>query len=350
LAQALAQARQRPSDQSPSASQADPQASPTALQPARGSHLLRDLAELKSQLRTLLDEVPGPGGVHPATDIHEFHDMIEFGIDHRLLAPIFRTWLQWRSSPQTMRRYLAGDPASPAARMRGESLREWFCHAWTASLTFDTAPATPANGPEILALIGPTGSGKTTTLAKIASKFRLDNRQNNAIVLSLDTHRLDAANQWKQISACLGVPSRTLATQEDAMIWAERIHDYDWVGIDTPGSFAPDSPAGRVYGSLLAQCNQLKTVLTLPATHHDSANRRHLTWAQSLNARHVLFTKLDETDRLGGIVNLTMDHPLALTGFSTGTRVPSDWTMADAHACWHNVLAPADNTALEIAS
>lgn len=170
------------------------------------------------------------------------------------------------------------------------------------------------------------------------------------MILSLDTHRIDAANQWKQISACIGVPSKTLVTIEDAIIWAERIKDYDWVGIDTPGSFSPDSPAARVYGSLLAHCPHVKTVLTLPATNHDSANRRQQEWAKGLNAQHVLFTKLDETDRLGGIVNLTFDQPMTLTGFSTGTRVPADWTEAAPEACWQHVLAPAQNPAMEMAS
>src|SRR5690606_12919676 len=110
-------------------------------------------------------------------------------------------WLAWRTAPAGVRRYLAQEPGSVAGKMQGASLREWLWHGWLqADVILEGFGARPTLGRdlEMVGLIGATGSGKTTTLAKLASIIRRERHKNVAIV-TLDTQRFGATEQWRRI-------------------------------------------------------------------------------------------------------------------------------------------------------
>lgn len=120
----------------------------------------------------------------------------------------------------------------------------------------------------------------------------------------------------------------------------ERWASADWIGIDTPGGMTPESEAGRCYGSVLAHCTQMKTLLVLPATYQEAICREQMRRSQVFKAGPVLFSKLDEMDRRGGIVNLTLSGEWKIDGFATGPRVPKDFEPISREALWRRVLAP----------
>ncbi|MCE5229411.1 hypothetical protein LLG95_07420 [bacterium] len=318
--------------------------------PATGksSDLLEDLGLLRSQINQLLtgDESPDSSCIthHSSLDLADYHDLIARGVDHRVIAPQFRAWLNWRLAPKTMRHYMAAQGNGPAAKMEGDSLREWLWQAWAAEQGLEANPdsglSTQDSELRTLALLGPTGCGKTTTLAKISSKLRQEGRQNIAIA-TLDGCRFGAVEQWRRIGKLIGVEIHEIASEADATRCMESWDSLDWVGIDTPGGMTPDSTAGRLYGSILARCPNIESAVVVPMTQQEPISRRSIERGKSFGASRLLFTKLDETEQTGSILNLTMNQQLKIDGFATGTRVPEDWERASADSLWRRVLAPA---------
>ncbi len=314
--------------------------------PAGGKNvdLLEDLGLLRSQIHALLDGDPAR---QSSLDFSDYHALIARGLDHRAMAPQFRAWLDWKLAPVALRRYLAAQ-GGPAARMQqGESLREWLWLAWSeqqgleANAEARSSLSPQASTPGIVALLGPTGSGKTTTLAKIASKLRQKERQKNIVIATLDASRFGAIEQWRRLGKLMGVEIQEIVTEADATRCMESWEGFEWVGVDTPGGMTPDTAAGRLYGSILARCPAIESSVVVPMTQQESISRRHIERGRGFGARRLLFSKLDETEQTGSIFNLTMNQQLTIDGFATGTRVPEDWEGASAEGLWRRVLAPA---------
>jgi flagellar biosynthesis GTPase FlhF len=326
--------------------------------------LLADLGELKAQLNTLFETAttPRPQSVqhaeldHPELDLSDYHALISLGIDHAVLAPHFRAWLQWRTASPQLRRYLLAAGDGPMAKMQSESLREWLLHIWSDAQQSDllgfvaglagrslVGAQASSSVPRIIGLLGPTGAGKTTTLAKLASISRQENRQKTVIV-TLDTHRLGATEQWRKLSKIMGTEVHEIVTQADLTRSMETWGHFDWIGIDTPGSMTPGVPAGQLYGHLLAHCNDLKTVMVLPVTQQEQLSQHQMQLGQSMGADQIVFTKVDEGRRAGGslgsIVNLSLGRRWPVAGLTTGTRVPEDFAPATSATLWEHVLAP----------
>jgi flagellar biosynthesis protein FlhF len=317
---------------------------------AAPSALLDDLAMVRAQIRDLLDDGISEDQLARArVDLTDYRGLIEQGIDHRILAPHFRNWLQWRTASPALRNYMrSGDADGSIARMQGDSLREWLWHAWCRQQQlaagdplahWSSTPPNPAKGPKIVGLLGASGVGKTTTLAKVASKLRQENRQNIAVV-SLDTRRFGAVEQIRRLAKLLGVTLHEVVTQEDLRRSMETWARFDWVGIDTPGAMDPASPAGDIYGSILAQNHPVRSLLVLPATQNESVSRRQIQQARDYQAQGFIFAKLDENPRSGALLNLTMDTAMKIDSLSTGLRVPDDWHPASPATLWDRVLAP----------
>jgi flagellar biosynthesis protein FlhF len=303
--------------------------------------LLEELGQLRAQIRMLMEtaqtpQTPAAGGV----DLADYRALLAAGIDHRLLAPHFRSWLAWRTSSSAVRRYLAQSGDGIAARMQGESLSEWVWLVWRQmqGLGDREADEPGLKRPRMVGLVGPTGGGKSTALAKLSSKYRQSGCQ-NIVILTLDTQRIGATDQWRRWAKLIGIEIHEVVTPTDLSLSMESWDRRDWVGIDTPGGMTPESKAGELYGSILARCPHLETVLTLPVTQDETVCRFQMDQSRPVKADKVLFTKLDESPRRGTIVNLTLDGAWKIDGFCAGTRVPQDWEPASGQSLWRHLVA-----------
>lgn len=311
--------------------------------PAISDDVLHQMGLLKSQFPLLLTEAPGGArDIRDHKDLLEYRYLLDQGIEPSILAPAFRRWLNWRTD--------TGEPGSDAAPifnprlvMKGRGYREWLWNEWLhkmrAHARMRLKSRRGGRGPAMMGVVGANGVGKTEILAKVASKLRLKDRQKVAVI-SLDTQRVGAMEQWKRYSKLMDVAFIPIVSQEDIDRCAEYFANFDWIGVDTPGAMEPDESAGRLYGSLLAACPNLRTSLVLDAQHRDQLNRNRIDQMKPFNPDEMIFTKLDQTTDRGGLVNLTMEEPWYIEGASTGRRVPEDLVKATPRNLWNWVFEP----------
>jgi flagellar biosynthesis protein FlhF len=180
----------------------------------------------------------------------------------------------------------------------------------------------------VVALVGPTGVGKTTTIAKLAARFAQRNRQRDIALVTLDHYRVGAQEQLFSYGRLLGVPVHTVSPEQDLAATLEQLSDRRLVMIDTAGM-------SQRHKTLLQQINKLKAlgtrvtnyvVLAANAANPDEVVRRFA----ELKPAGCILTKLDEAERIGASISATVRHRLPLAYITDGQRVPEDLHLAHA--------------------
>lgn len=179
--------------------------------------------------------------------------------------------------------------------------------------------------------IGPTGVGKTTTIAKIASMLKLSKKVKVALVTS-DTYRIAAVEQLKTYANILGVPLKVVYSSEEVEAIMEELEKYDLVLIDTAGRSHNNKEQREDLHRLLEVVpeQEREVFLVLSAT---TKYRDLVKISQSyseITKYSLIFTKLDETDAIGNIFNIRMLTGAPLSYMTWGQNVPDDIGKADA--------------------
>jgi flagellar biosynthesis protein FlhF len=180
----------------------------------------------------------------------------------------------------------------------------------------------------VVALVGPTGVGKTTTVAKLAAVAALVDRQRAALV-SMDQFRVGAAEHLECYAELIGVPLEVAHDARSLEIVLRRLHDADVVFIDTAGRSPRDLAALQAMADALRGVEEpVETLLCLPANLRQSeleaATERHAC----LRPNGLVATKLDEAVYHGSILAAQHLARLPLVHLTTGQRVPEDIEMA----------------------
>jgi len=183
--------------------------------------------------------------------------------------------------------------------------------------------------PCVVALLGPTGVGKTTTTAKLAAHHRLQ-KQKRVGLVTMDTTRVGGSEQLQAYANIIDVPCVVAQTPHDVAEAISAYAAYDLVLIDTPGRTAADSTGLADLRVLLDAARPHETHLLVSAT-----TRRVDLWEtargfQPLSPGRIAFTKLDETTAFGDILNFADHTQLPLSYFSTGQTVPDAIEVAAA--------------------
>lgn len=183
------------------------------------------------------------------------------------------------------------------------------------------------NCPKIIALVGPTGVGKTTTTAKLAAMYAMNKGANVALVTT-DNFRVGAFEQLKTYSKIMGLPLESAATPKD-LVKAVEIHgDKDLIIIDTAGRSPKDQDRLEELKVLLDSGLNIEMHLCLSATTKDKELSDIISRFSVLPISRLLFTKLDEGESLGSIVNIHLRSKLQLSYFTNGQMVPEDIVVA----------------------
>lgn len=178
-------------------------------------------------------------------------------------------------------------------------------------------------GPSIVAIVGPTGVGKTTTVAKIASEAIL--RKNLKVgLINLDSYKVAAFDQLATYSKILNVPFRSAASTEDLKAAIGDFQSLDLILIDTTGRSHKDPDSLKQMQAMIAEIPGARTGLVLSATTRDSELYEMCARFGCFQPEGVIFSKLDEASHYGTIVNVQQKTRLPLLYFTTGQRVPED--------------------------
>lgn len=178
-----------------------------------------------------------------------------------------------------------------------------------------------------VAFVGPTGAGKTTTLAKIAARAQLDHGRRVSLI-TIDTYRIGAVPQLASYAEILGVPLLVAHTPAELARAVEETRDADIVYIDTVGR----SPLGggvEGLGPFLDAAAPDEVCLVLSATTRPADSLRAATSYGRLRPDRLCVTKLDETDDHSTVPLLSEATRLPLSWLGTGQGVPDDLEAAE---------------------
>lgn len=186
---------------------------------------------------------------------------------------------------------------------------------------------TPAEkGPKVVLFMGPTGVGKTTTIAKIASRFAVDEKKKVAL-LTADTYRIAAAEQLRTYANIMEVPFRVVYTAEEAREAIESFRDVDFIFVDTAGHSHQNEEKldnMKILMEAVGQIAEYQVFIVLSATTKYRDLLKIASSYRELTDYQLIFTKLDETATLGNLLNvkLYVDTPVAFVTY--GQNVPDD--------------------------
>lgn len=234
-------------------------------------------------------------------------------------------------------REITAGAARPAKKGR-EALRAWLCDRVRDRV--HTSPDLIAQpGPRIVACVGPTGVGKTTTLAKLAARARLDLGRSVGVV-SLDTFRVGAVEQWQRYASLMGIPLH-VAHEASGFQRAIRETRAELILVDTAGRSASNVTSVLADSLRAITSHQVHTMLVVPAwLRAGDAERVAASYSDPLPTE-VVITKLDETEQIGGAFHAAMPRNLPLAYLCNGPRVPEDIQDASVDAALA-ALFPAD--------
>jgi flagellar biosynthesis protein FlhF len=184
------------------------------------------------------------------------------------------------------------------------------------------------NSPRIVALIGPTGVGKTTTIAKLAANSRLREKKRVGL-LTTDTYRIAAVEQLRTYAKIIDVPVEVAVTPDEVAPALKRMANCDVIYIDTAGRSQNDAPRLDELNRFLkaAQPHQIHLVLSGAAGHKTLSHTAERF--KTLGVSSIIFTKLDEAVGFGVILNVLRQVDRNLAFVTNGQNVPNDIQKAD---------------------
>ncbi len=182
------------------------------------------------------------------------------------------------------------------------------------------------NGPKVVLFIGPTGVGKTTTIAKIASCFSLEEKKRVAL-LTTDTYRIAAAEQLRTYANILEVPFRVIYSDEEFLEAISDFQECDYIFVDTTGhSHQNEEQFGRIEALLksIPGETEYQTFLVLSATTKYKDLLKITEKYQGITNYQLIFTKTDETNSLGNLLNIKLHVDTPIAYITSGQNVPDD--------------------------
>jgi flagellar biosynthesis protein FlhF len=183
------------------------------------------------------------------------------------------------------------------------------------------------DGPKMVAFVGPTGVGKTTTIAKIAAEYALRRGQKVALV-SLDTYRLGAVDQLRIYGEIMEVPFEVAGGKEDLRRIVASHSDKDLILIDTTGRSHQDKDYSGQLKEIFDAVGGVEIHLVLSVTAQEKLFNATYHQFSSIGVDRVLFTKLDEGLSFGSLFNFSVRNRLPISYFTSGQRVPEDLEVA----------------------
>jgi flagellar biosynthesis protein FlhF len=288
--------------------------------------LQADIEQLKSMVVELASgaqtrENPRDEADHDLTEelVKTMQDLVTAGVEKKLARQLVRT-AAFELNPSQLH-----DEALIQEKVAEQLMNE----IQVGDLLAGVGAGQGVSACSVITLVGPTGVGKTTTIAKIASLGILEKRLRVGLI-NLDSYKVAAADQLATYAKIMNVPFRSVSTKDEL---TQAIYDFsslDLVLIDTTGRSQKDQESLLQLRHMLNGLPNNRNALMISATTKDSDVHEVISRFRIFNPVGLVFSKLDETSVYGGIYNAHRRCGLPLLYFTVGQRVPEDIERASA--------------------
>ncbi|MGZ0085263.1 flagellar biosynthesis protein FlhF [Caldibacillus thermoamylovorans] len=279
-----------------------------------------ELKELRRVIGQLSERRLAPAYPPPLAAIEQ--RLIDQGLADSYIREVMERLLErWYANP-------SGRSSAAAAGWAKEAVRGLL-----SSLPFAGA----AQAKKYSILLGPTGVGKTTTLAKIAGRAVLEQGKTVGFITT-DTYRIAAIDQLKTYAHILDAPLAVCYNAEEFREAKRKLAHCDLVFVDTAGRNFRDPQYIDELQQTLEFDSETETLLVFAATGKYEDMRAIYSRFSRLPIDRLIVTKLDETDSFGAIVNVLLDSRLGAAYFTNGQNVPDDMVDASAERLVHLLL------------
>lgn len=275
--------------------------------PRPDHHLTEEIQQMKKMMFKLFEQSNGQdSAVGPFSKLEE-----------RLKEHEFDTELI-----QDMLHYMIDEADEPLQQLSEEDMRE-HAKAYLKRLIPAENIKGIAEGTKIVHIVGPTGVGKTTTIAKLAAEKVLKQHKKVGFITS-DTYRIAAVEQLKTYATILNIPLEVVASPQDLPRALEVLKDCDIIFMDTAGRNFRNPMYVSELNSLLRTYENSETILTLSLTMKYKDMQAVTHNFSQFHLDKILFTKKDETNTYGSIFNIAKEFSLPLSYITNGQNVPDD--------------------------
>jgi flagellar biosynthesis protein FlhF len=176
------------------------------------------------------------------------------------------------------------------------------------------------SGCQVVAVVGPTGVGKTTTVAKLAARHAIEHNKNVAII-SLDSDRVGASEDLKVYAKAIGVPIKAAATPSAFNAAVNEFRQFDTVLVDTSGFNPKKQEQIDDLKACLNMIDGIETHLALSTMTKEGDLLNTLRCLNTLDVQYLIFTKLDESCSYGNLVNVLVQNPVPLSFVTNGREI-----------------------------
>lgn len=183
----------------------------------------------------------------------------------------------------------------------------------------------------VFALVGSTGVGKTTTIAKIAARFAHSHGKRSVALISTDNFRIGAQEQLQQYAKLLQIPLLTANSSEELSDCLGMLTDKKLVLIDTAGVSQNDMRLSEQFHTLHQGSPEIQPLLVLSANTQLAALNQTIKNFEKVRLAGSIVTKLDEAASLGGVITTSIRHQLPINFCGLGQQVPEDLEVMKSH-------------------
>ena len=278
----------------------------------------RQVAGQIDELHAMVEKLCSQEASAPVHDLpeavfHAFTDLIEAEVDEAIV----RQWIDEIRSEADGR--TIGDAALVKARVT-ELLEDEIKVAGPIQTVADKC--------RVVALVGPTGVGKITTIAKLAANYRLREKRRVGLI-TVDTYRVAAVEQLRTYADIIDLPMEVVATPREMHEAVARMSHLDLVLRDTAGRSPRDDVKIQELKSMLSEAEPDEVHLVLSST---AGSKNLISTAEKfaeVGTTAMVLTKLDEAHSLGHLVSLVRECPLPVSYLTDGQNVPDDIGVAE---------------------
>jgi flagellar biosynthesis protein FlhF len=186
----------------------------------------------------------------------------------------------------------------------------------------------------VIAVVGPTGVGKTTTIAKLAARFALRHGAHNVALVSTDGYRIGAREQLLTFARIIGVPMHVASDARELGEVLDSLTPRKLVLIDTAGMSRRDLRLAEQLGTLARHGERIRILLALAANTELAALDDTVRIFAPVKPRACILTKVDEAGSLGAALSTVIRHRLPIAHLTDGQRVPEDIHAGSARRVW----------------